>query len=445
MLRIVVVGLTHQTAPVEIRERFSFNKTSIQTALQRLQSKANVEECAILSTCNRVEVYAVSSDTEACVEDITAFLSQYHDVHPEQFTPYLNVMYGAAAVKHLFRVSSSLDSMVLGEPQILGQAKDAYSAAHSAGTTSLILNRLFHTAFFLAKKVRFNTKIGSQAVSVSYVAVELAKRIFDDLAERTTLLVGTGDMGELTAKHLISAGIKDLVITSRTYENARTMASELNGTPIKIEEVHYYLSKVDILITATGSTDFIIKKDHVTDALKLRRNEPMFMIDIAVPRDIDPRVGEIGNVYLYDIDDLNGVMDENLKARRKYAEMAEEIVNQGVSHYEDWLDGLKVVPTIISLQQRFESIKDSEVEKALSKLENSSERAKDREIVEAMAAGIIGKILHSPLTKLKREASKSLGALYSDTVNELFDLDAHFDFLEEEPEEDQDEDNEASA
>ncbi|MEE9253123.1 MAG: glutamyl-tRNA reductase [Thermodesulfobacteriota bacterium] len=439
MLRIVVVGLTHQTAPVEIRERFSFNKASLQSGLERLQSKANVEECAILSTCNRVEVYAVSSDTEACAEDITAFLSEYHDVPPEQFAPYLNVMNGGTAVKHLFRVSSSLDSMVLGEPQILGQTKEAYSAAQSAGTTGLILNRLFHMAFFIAKKVRYNTKIGSQAVSVSYVAVELAKRIFDDLEERTTLLIGTGDMGELTAKHLISAGIKDLVIASRTFESARTLASELKGTPIKIEEVHYYLSKVDILITATGSSDFIIKRNHVTDALKLRRNEPMFMIDIAVPRDIDPRVGEIGNVYLYDIDDLNGVLDDNLKIRRKYAEIAEEIAEQGVKYYETWLDGLKVVPTIISLQQKFESIKTSEVEKALAKMDTLSER--EKEIIEAMASGIIGKILHSPLTKLKRKASKSLGALYSNTVNELFELDTHFDFLEEE----QEEDNEASA
>jgi glutamyl-tRNA reductase len=430
MMEIVVVGLSHKTAPVEIRECFSFSQTVSDLTLAELYKKSNVEECLILSTCNRVEIYAVSENAEQCIEEIKEFLSEFHRVPLEFFSSYLYTFIGHTAVGHLFRVTSSLDSMLVGEPQILGQVKKAYKTATSKQSIGLILNRLFHHAFFVAKRVRAETGIGTQAVSISYVAVELAKRIFDDLSKRAVMLIGAGDMAELAAKHLISAGIKDLLIASRNQEKAKALAEILGGKPIKIEEVYYLLKDVDVVITATGSSDFIIRPQHAREALQLRKNEPMFMIDIAVPRDIDPRVEEIPNVYLYDIDDLKGVLDENLKTRRESAEKAEEIVLQGERNFLRWLNDLKVVPAIIELKKRFDEIKVNEVEKALRRFGSLSDR--ERKIIENMAAGIIGKILHSPLTNLKKESSTSLGALYTHTIKKLFELDSEFEFLEEE-------------
>ncbi|MCI0454584.1 MAG: glutamyl-tRNA reductase, partial [Candidatus Dadabacteria bacterium] len=399
----------------------------------KLSEKNNVEECLILSTCNRVEVYAVSQNAQECVEDIKRFLSEFHSVSLDSFSPYLYSMLDQTAVKHLFRVASSLDSMVIGEPQILGQVKEAYRAAHVTRTSRLILNRLFHSAFFVAKKVRAETKIGSQAVSISYAAVELAKRIFDDLSKRTVMVIGTGDMAELAAKHLVAASIKDLVIANRTFESAESLAYKLKGKAIRIEEVHYFLRNVDIVITATGSSDYIIRPHHVREALKLRKNEPMFMIDIAVPRDVDPRVEDIPNIYLYDIDDLNGVLDENLKTRREHAKRAEEIVLQGEEDFQKWINGLNVVPAIISLKKRFDEIKEAEVGKALRRLSGLSER--EKKIIESLASGIVGKILHNPVTKLKRENSTSLGSLYVDTIKRLFELDGEYESLEEDQDE----------
>jgi glutamyl-tRNA reductase len=429
MMQIVVVGLSHKTAPVEIREWFSFQEPAFDVGLEELRKKRSIEECLILSTCNRVEVYAVSEDAEACVEDIKRFLSEFHNVKEEHFSSYFYTLTGRSAVRHLFRVASSLDSMVIGEPQILGQVKEAFRAAANKGTVRLILNRLFHTAFFVAKRVRAETGIGTQSVSISYVAVELAKRIFDDLSRRTVMLIGAGDMAELAARHLIKAGIKELIIASRRRENAKALADMLNGKAVKMEEVYYLLKEADIVITATGSADFIIRPQHVREALKLRKNEPMFMIDIAVPRDIDPRIEEIPNVYLYDIDDLKAVLDDNMKTRRENAEKAEEVVLEGERRFLGWLDALKVFPTIIELKRRFDDIKAMEIEKALRRLGNFSDR--EKKIIESMASGIIGKILHNPLMNLKKESSTSLGALYVDAINRLFRLEGEFELYDE--------------
>lgn len=429
MMQIVVVGLSHKTAPVEVRECFSFREPAFDVGLADLHERGGIEECLILSTCNRVEVYAVSDDAEASVEDIKQFLSEFHKVSEEQFKPYFYAFAGHSAVRHLFRVASSLDSMVVGEPQILGQVKEAYRAATGKGTVRLILNRLFHTAFFVAKRVRAETGIGTQSVSISYVAVEMAKRIFDDLSKRAVMLIGAGDMAELAARNLIKAGVKELIIASRNLEKAKALADVLNGKAIKMEEVYYLLKEADIVITATGSSDFIIKPQQVREALKLRKNEPMFMIDIAVPRDIDPRIEEIPNIYLYDIDDLKTVLDDNMKTRRENADKAEEIVLEGERHFLRWLDALKVFPTIIELKRRFDDIKAIEIEKALRKLGNFSDR--EKKIIESMAAGIIGKILHNPLMNLKKESSTSLGVFYVDAVNKLFKLEGEFELYDE--------------
>jgi len=433
MLRTVVLGISHKTAPVEIRELFSFSQESLESGVRQLLEKDHVEECIILSTCNRVEIYAVSENVELCLESIKEFLSEFHDVPEETFSPYIYYSIGHMAVRHLFKVASSIDSMVVGESQVLGQVKESYKVATGQGTTGLILNRLFHTSFFVAKKIRTETGIGSRAVSISYVAVELAKRIFDNLSKRSVMLVGAGEMAEIAAKHLIKAGISDLLIASRKFENAAALSEKLNGKAIGYEEVFYHLKNVDIVITATGSQDFIIKPNHVKEALKLRNNDPMFLIDIAVPRDIDPRIEDITDIYLYDIDDLKNVSDENIKTRQDSSHKAEEIILEVEKTFQTWLNGLKAVPAIIDLKKRFEIIKDSELEKALEKLPGLSEN--DKYVLELMASRIIGKILHNPLTNLKRESSTSLGALYVDSVKKLFELERELLILEEEEDE----------
>jgi glutamyl-tRNA reductase len=433
MHRIVVVGLDYKSAPVELRERLAFPQSRLELGLEELCAKRYVQECAILSTCNRVEVYAVSDNIEECVESIREFLSDFHRISLDTFSHVLNISIGHMAIRHLFSVASSIDSMVIGEPQILGQVKQAYKSAVLKETVGLILNRLFHTAFFVAKKVRAQTKIGTQAVSVSYVAVELAKRIFDDLSKRRVMLIGAGDMGELAARHLVNSGIRDLTIASRRYDNSQALASKLNGNPISMDEVYYFLRETDIVITATGSSEYIIKPQHMREALKLRNNEPIFMIDIAVPRDIDPRVEDISNIYLYDIDDLRSVTDNNMESRRENAKLAEEIVLQSERNFQRWLNGLKVVPTIVKLRNKMEIIKEAELRKALDKLGRDDEKV--RNLVESMASGIVGKILHDPLTNLKKESSTSLGALYMDSIQKLFELDKEFEVFEEEEDE----------
>ncbi len=433
MLRTVVLGISHKTAPIEIRELFSFSKVSLESAVMMLSTKPHIEECVIISTCNRVEIYAVSENVESCIDTIKEFLSEFHEVPEEKFSPHIYYSIGHMAVRHLFYVASSIDSMVVGEPQVLGQVKDSFKIASAQGTTGVILNRLFHTSFFVAKRVRTETGIGSHAVSISYVAVELAKRIFDDLSTRSVMLIGTGEMAEIAAQNLIRAGISDLLIASRKFENAAMLSEKLSGKSIGFDEVFYHLKDVDIVIAATGSQDFIIKPNHAKEALKLRSNEPMFMIDIAVPRDIDPRTGDISDIYLFDIDDLKNVSDENIKTRKQSLEKAEEIVLQVERSFETWIGGLKAVPAIIDLKNRFEHIKESELDRALEKLEGISDE--DRYVIELLASRIVGKILHHPLTNLKKESSSSMGALYVDSIKRLFELEKELQLLEEDEDE----------
>lgn len=433
MLRVVVVGISHNTAPVEVRERFTFTEEETSAAVAELREMPGIEECMVLSTCNRTEIYAASENADDCLESVKRYLSHSSGADSNDISPYIYTSVGHMAVRHLYKVACGIDSMVLGEPQILGQVKSAYRNAVVRNTAGLILNRLCHSAFFAAKRVRTETGIGSRAVSVSYVAVELAKRIFDDLSSRKVMLVGTGEMAELAARNLVSAGIGDLVITSRSFDNATGLAGRLKGNPVRFEEIYYHLKDMDIVITATGSSDFIIKTSHAKESLKLRNNEPVFMIDIAVPRDIDPRVQELTDIYLYDIDDLKGVLDDNIKTRKESAVKADEIVKEVERAFDAWISGLKAVPAIIDLKNRFETIKDLEVQRALSKLDGFTE--KDRDVIEAMAARIVGKLLHSPLTKLKEEASTSMGALYVDSLKKLFELDNELLLIDEEEDE----------
>lgn len=421
MVEILAVGISHKTAPVEVRERFSFSDANLREGLAALRLGESVSECCIVSTCNRVEIYAVTESLGKCEKEIKSFLADFHGMSGDSLGRCAYALSGKAAAGHLFRVASSVDSMVLGETQILGQLKNSHDVARLEKASGLILNRLFNKAFFAGKKVRTETGISSQAVSVSHLGVELAKRIFENLANRTAMLVGTGEMGEIFARYLVSNKIRDLYVTGRNFENARELSRSLGAKPVRFEELLYRLKDVDILVTATGSSDYVIRSEHVRQSLRLRKNDPVFMIDIAVPRNIDPRINEIPGVYLYDIDDLRTVQDVNLNSRKKSLARAEEIISGAEKSFMDWMESLRVFPVIIDLGKKFERIRAAEVEKAVRKLEGGAD---GREIVEGLASSIVGKIFHDPATRLKKTASGYDGAVYSEAARTLFGLGA---------------------
>jgi len=419
-MELIVIGLNHKTAPIDIREKLAFPEERIETALQQVKSLPSLKENMILSTCNRVEIYAATRETEKTVIELKHFLSHYHGLPLKEFDKNLYALVGEGAVKHIFRVASSLDSMVVGEPQILGQIKEAYNLAVESKTSGLILHRLLHRAFHVAKRVRTETKIGNSAVSVSYVAVELAKKIFGILERRTVLLIGAGEMCELAARHLISGGIEKVLVTNRTYERALILAQEFKGEAIPFEEIGQGLKRADIVISATNSPQFLIHHDQVSKVIKDRKQRPIFFIDIADRRDIEPRVGDIENVYLYNIDDLQKVANENIQDREKEAQKAESIVQDEVAKFVNWYHSLEVTPVIVSLREKFEEIRKKELEKTFSLYPTLSD--KERQSLEALTSAIINKILHDPLTLLKQTNEEAMADFYLDTLRTLFRL-----------------------
>jgi glutamyl-tRNA reductase len=419
-MELIVIGLNHKTAPIEIRERLAFPEDGIEKALYQVKSFPSLKENMILSTCNRVEIYGVARETEKAIIDLKDFLSQYHGLSLKKFEKNLYFFIGEEAVRHIFRVASSLDSMVVGEPQILGQIKSAYNIAVESKTSGLILHRLLHRAFHVAKRVRTETKIGDRAVSVSFVAVELAKKIFGTLEKKTVLLIGAGEMCELAARHLISGGVEKVLLTNRTYERAVALAQEFRGEAIPFEKINEGLRRVDIVISATDSPHFLILHDQVTKVIKDRKQKPIFFIDIADPRDIESNVGEIENVYLYNIDDLQKVADENIKDREKEAQKAEAIIHDEVLKFVRWYQSLEMTPTIVSLREKFEEIRKKELEKTLSLHPDLSD--KEKQSLEALTSAIINKILHHPLTLLKQKDEEEMADLYLDALRTLFQL-----------------------
>lgn len=419
-MELLVVGLNHNTAPIEIRECLAFSEDKMEDALSKVHALPSVKENMIVSTCNRVEVYASTRETEKAVHDLRDFFSQYHGISLKDFEKSLYTHVGEEAVRHIFRVASSLDSMVLGEPQILGQIKEAYDLAQQANTSGLILHRLLHRAFHVAKKVRTETKIAISAVSVSSVAVELAEKIFGTLEKKTVLLIGAGEMCELAARHLVSGGIEKILVTNRTYERAVSLAQEFRGEAIPFEEMGLGLKKTDIVISATNSPQYLIGHDQITKVIRDRKQRPIFFIDIADPRDIEPKVGDIENVYLYNIDDLQKVANDNIKDREKEAQKAETIVQDEVVKFVNWYRSLEVTPTIIALREKFEAIRNRELGKILSLYPNLTE--KEKQSLEAMTSAIINKILHGPLTLLKQTDEETMADLYLHTLRTLFQL-----------------------
>lgn len=397
-----VIGLNHNTADVEVREKFAFNGKKLEEGLIAFRELPEVEEGIIISTCNRVELYANVSNIEKAITDVKGFLASFHNIPLESLDKALYIFTNRDAVRHIFRVASSLDSMIIGEPQILGQVKDAFELALEKKTTGVLLNKLMKKAISVAKRVRTETKIAENAVSISFAAVELAKKIFTDLSKRVFMLLGAGEMAELAAKHLITNGVKEVLVSNRTYERACELAKELNGKAVKFEDFLNEMVKTDIIICSTGAPTYILTKSQMQKVMKERKQRQVFIIDISVPRNIDPEINELENVYLYNIDDLQGVVDANIFERRKEAEKAERIVEEEVEKFMKWQASLDSVPTIIALREKAEEIKKEELEKLLNKLNHINEQ--EREAIECMANSIINKLIHPPTIALKESS-----------------------------------------
>ena len=415
-MRILNIGMNHKTAPVELRE-----KLTSDDMLDYLIRPESIKEALCLRTCNRIEALVVTENEDDARKSIISYFCSLGDLSQDKILNFIYIFKDLDAVRHIFRVASSLDSMVIGEPQILGQIKDAYAEAVSRKTTGVILNSLMHRAFHVAKKVRTETGICESAVSVSYAAVELAKKIFDTLSGKKVLLIGAGEMSELTARHLISHGVKEVVVANRTFEKAVELASKFGSHPISFEEIPIYLVEADIVITSTASRHYIIKKDMLKGISRKRRNRPLFFIDIAVPRDVEPEVNKLDNIYLYDIDDLKSVAEMNMEQRRQEAIKAERIIEEEVLKFKKWLETLDIVPVIISLKNKAYSIIEKEIKRSESKLRNLSPEQKDA--VSVLCKSIAEKLINDPIIFLKSKAGRSSLNTYLDLTRKLFNLE----------------------
>jgi glutamyl-tRNA reductase len=421
MLKIINMGMNHETAPVELRERLASESDSTLKALVSMKRLDVVKEGLFLSTCNRVEALFITEEAEEARRSVVSLMSRLGGVRAEELQACLYVFEDMDAVKHVFNVASSLDSMILGEPQILGQIKEAYVQATNQKTSGVILNRLMHRAFHVAKRVRSETDIGGAAVSISYAAVELAKKIFHILEGKKVLLIGAGEMAELAARHLLSNGVSSIMVANRTFDRAVEVAERFNALPVSFDEIGSQLLDVDIVITSTASPEYVITHPQVKKSLRKRRNRPIFFIDIAVPRDVQPEVNDLNNVYLYDIDDLKGVIELNMAQRQEAAVKAGRIVEEEVVKYEKWLKTLAVVPTIISLRNKAASIIRAEFLKSNSALGELTPA--QYEAIETLTTSIAEKMLNDPIVFLKGKAGRSSLNTYLDLTKNLFNLD----------------------
>ncbi len=432
-MNIIVVGLSHKTASVDIREKVAFAPTQMDKPLRAVVGLEGISEAVIVSTCNRVEIYAVTRDIAGGMARIKRFLADYHNLALDSLESHLYGLHSEEAIRHVFRVASSLDSMIVGEPQILGQIKTSYGYAAEFKSSGIILNRFLHKAFSVAKRVRTETKIASSAVSVAFAAVELAKKIFGDLSDKTVMLVGAGEMCELAAKHFLNSGVRGVMVTNRTFDRAERLADELEGRAIRFDDMFSYLHQADIILSSTGAPHTIIGHKDVEEVIRRRRMKPMFFIDIAVPRDIDPRVNDVENVYLYTVDDLQEVVAANLQQRGEEAKKAEEIVEQEIIQFFKWLSSLGITPTIVALRSKFDEIRKVELEKTLATWKDLPPDGQKR--LEALTNAIMNKLLHTPTALLKKSGQGGRSDLYVDALRSLFDLQIGIDDEETELEE----------
>jgi glutamyl-tRNA reductase len=417
-MNFLLTGVNHRSAPLQVRERFAIPEARLPEAVRRLAQYPGVEEALIVSTCNRVEFLARTTNGTA---DLTGFLTEYFGSPPDEFRSYLYEYRETDAVRHVFRVAASLDSMVVGEPQILGQVKEAYAVARAMGTISSHLDALLTRAFAVAKRIRTETAVGTSAVSVASVAVDLAKKIFGSLQGRAVFLVGAGKMSELAARHLLAQGVGSLLITNRTPERALQLAQRFNGQAVPFEQLYDFAAKADIVITSTGAPHCLFRKEHGEKFLQRRRNKPMFFIDIAVPRDVDSAVNDLDGIFVYDIDDLQAVVSTNLADRTEEARRAEALVTEEVERFVARLQTADVVPTIVSLQEHLETIRQAEIDRVRGRLGSLS--AEQEMAIEALSRGIINKIMHTPIVTLKSAAREGEATTkVVDVVRRLFNL-----------------------
>ena len=419
-MKLLLTGLNHRTAPVEVRERIAFEAHALPSALASLRQTPGLLEGMILSTCNRVEIAAAVEDDADAGGAVEAFIATSRSVERAWVVPYLYRYDGSDAIRHLFRVAASLDSMVVGEPQILGQLKSAYALAKEHGALSGFLDLVMTRAFNVAKRVRSETDIGESAVSISYAAVELARDIFGSLEGKRVLVVGAGKMAESALRHLRRAGVSEILIANRTRARAQALSEEFSGRVIDYDSMLDALPEVDILLASSAAPHYILTRDQMRGVIGRRRNRPMFLIDIAVPRNIEPEVNKLDNVFLYDIDDLDKTVQGNIAGRNQTAVEAEEIIREEVERMMLRLKTREVAPTIVSLQEQLESVRTHEIERMRARLGVMTPQ--QEEAVEAITRGIINKIAHGPITELRRSAAEPEGAYLSDLIRKLFRL-----------------------
>jgi len=416
-MHLITIGLNHETAPVAIREQAVFGPEKLVPALQNLTAQRDIDETAILSTCNRTEIYCRQQQPDG--QAVVKWLCQFHALEPQQLHECLYHHPEEEAVKHAFRVASGLDSMVLGEPQILGQMKTAFATAHKAGTTGKILNRLFQNTFSVAKQVRTDTAIGASAVSIAYAAVDLAKKIFADLGTKTVLLIGAGETIELVARHLTNNGVRHIIVANRSVERAELLTSRISGEAIALSELPNRLAEADIIIASTASTLPILGKGAVESALKLRRHKPIFMVDLAVPRDIEAEVGGLADVFLYTVDDLKQIIEENISSRRDATDEAEKIIALETIRFMHWLRGLNAVPTIRSFRKNVDDLRNAALEQAYRQLAAGENPER---IIEILAHNLSNKFAHAPSQALKQADNEGNSRLLT-AARKLFMLD----------------------
>jgi glutamyl-tRNA reductase len=420
MPNIFLIGANHKTAPVELREKLSFTQEEILGALEYLKNAPQIKEGLVFSTCNRMEILYIPEAGDQ-VEQMIEFISDHKKIGIPEFRSALYIHEGDDAIRHMFQVSSSLDSMMVGEPQILGQIKKAYKMAVAEGASGVLLNRLMHKSFSVAKRVRKETGIGDNAVSISYAAIELANKIFGDLSSKSVLLLGAGEMAELAVEHLISHNVDKIVVANRTFKNALALAQKFNGQAVQFEERESVLKDVDIIISSTGASEYVLTQDQVKQAMKKRQHRTLFFIDIAVPRDIDPKINKVSNAYVYDIDDLTGIVETNIHQRGQETIKAERFVEEAVLTFRKWMDSLSIVPTIKAINDKMTAIVELEFNKTMSSLTHLSQG--DREAVRRMTQAIATRTIHDPIQFLRNTGDHRDDSMYLNVTRQLFDLD----------------------
>ncbi|GGG20519.1 glutamyl-tRNA reductase [Paenibacillus abyssi] len=420
-MHIIVVGLNYRTAPVEVRERFTFEERDLPLALKQLKQTKSILECVIVATCNRTELYAVVDRHHMCGHHIRSFMEQWFKLPREEFTNHLYMYEDDRAIEHLMRVTSGLDSMVIGETQILGQVRNAFLLAQTYKTTGTLFNMLFKQTVTLAKRAHSETMIGETAVSVSYAAVELGKRIFGQFTNKTVMILGAGKMSELTAKHLYANGADRVIVVNRTYERAVQLADKFNGIPCSMDEAIRRLHEADIIISSTGSAGYVLTREQVDQAMQRRKSRPLFMVDIAVPRDLDPAIASVENAFLYDIDDLEGIVETNLEQRRNEAAKIEVMIAQELDEFKQWYKTLGVIPLIRTLQDKAASVHEDTMVSLMNKLPDLNDH--EKKVIRKLTKSIVNQLIHDPILRIKEMADDKHSKEAMDMFVKLFALE----------------------